>query len=386
MARGSAIVVGAGVMGMATGCALAGHGVEVTVLERYTLGHDWASSHGLTRAIRHAYGARAIYTRMVTRSLELWNELARETGRCLYTETGVLSLGAADDDETLPGYEVMRAEGLPVVRLAAREARVRFPQFVVTDEDTIVYTPRGGMLSASECLLALRDRLRARGACVREGIQVTHVALTGVRGDQGRVALSDGSVLTADRVIVTAGPWVHDVLPDLRLPVRATRQQVSYFAVMSAEQFSVGVFPVFLAGIGEGGFYGFPLQGPGWLKVASHITGPLSPPNEPYPPNEQEIDAVRAFMRRRLPAAAEAPLALVDRCRYDMTPDEDFILDYHPDGRGIVIGSGFSGHGFKFGVLIGELLAALALGEEPAFPLEQFRLGRFQRTSEEVGG
>ncbi|HLY30488.1 MAG TPA: N-methyl-L-tryptophan oxidase [Ktedonobacterales bacterium] len=377
MANTTAVVVGGGVMGMATACALAGRGVDVTVLERFTLGHEWASSHGLTRAIRHAYGSKAIYTQMVTRSLALWADLARETGRQLYTETGVLTLGRADDGETLPGYEVMRAEGIHVERWAASEARAHFPQFAFADDDVIVYTPQGGMMHASECLLALADRLRARGGVLREGVQVTRAEPIGPQGEQGRVTLADGSTLTADRVIVTAGPWVHDALPDLRLPVRATRQQVAYFSGLPAEQFGVGVFPVFLAGLSYEGYYGFPLQGPGWFKAASHIIGQTSDPNDPYPPDEAEVANVRAFLRRVIPAAAEAPLALVDRCRYDMTPDEDFILDNHPGGPGVVIGSGFSGHGFKFGVLIGELLAALALGEVPAFPLDRFRLERF---------
>ncbi len=108
------MIVGGGVMGLATGCALAAQpDIEVTVLERFQVGHDWASSHGLTRAIRHEYGDAAIYTEMVAQSLPLWDALARETGRTLYTETGVLTLGHADDGHTLPGLDVMRARGLP---------------------------------------------------------------------------------------------------------------------------------------------------------------------------------------------------------------------------------------------------------------------------------
>lgn len=372
--RRTAIVVGGGVMGLATACALAGRGVGVTLLERYTIAHEWASSHGLTRAIRHAYGPRAIYTQMVSRSLALWDDLARETGRRLYAETGVLTLGQRDDGETLPGYDVMRAAGLPVERLTQEECQARFPQFAVDDYDAITYLAQGGMLYASECLLALADRLRARGGLLRQGAHVTQVAPEGPGGARGRITLADGATLTADRVVVTAGPWVHDVLPDLRLPVRATRQQVAYFRGLPSQRFGVGAFPVFLAGMQ---YYGFPLQGPGWFKTASHIVGPASDPNVPYPPDEAEVAAVRSFFRRVIPEATEAPLALVDRCRYDMTPDEDFILDAHPAGPGVVIGSGFSGHGLKFGVLIGELLAALALDQPPAVPLDRFRLGRF---------
>jgi monomeric sarcosine oxidase len=376
MARLRIIVVGGGVMGMATGCALAGRGADVTVLERFAVGHEWASSHGLTRAIRHEYGPAEIYTRMVARSLALWNDLAHETGRHLYTETGVLALGQEDDGETLAGYEVMRAQGLPVERLTTSECQQRFPPFVAGEYSAITYNPTGGMLHASECLIALSERFKQRGGELRESSHVLSVAAE----DAGvAVTMEDGNTLSADRVVVTAGPWVRTVLPDLSLPVRATRQQVCYLTGLPPEQFAVGTFPVFLAGMN---YYGFPLQGVGWFKVGAHITGPSVDPNVPYAPDMHEVEDVRQFLRRVIPAAAGADLALVDRCMYDMSPDEDFILDRHPASANIIVGSGFSGHGFKFGILIGELLAALALDEKPEFSLERFRLSRF----EEQGG
>jgi monomeric sarcosine oxidase len=358
-------------MGLATGGALAARGVDVTVLERHHIAHDWASSHGLTRAIRHEYGPAAIYTDMVARSLVLWDVLARETSRHLYTETGILQLGQVEDGHTLPGLEVMRAAGLPVEGLDAQECERRFPQFRAGEYDAITYNPRGGMLHVDECMQSLAERLRAHGGTLREGARVTHVEA----GDTaGHVVLEGGQSIEADRVIVTAGPWVHDVLPELRLPVRPSRQQVCYFSGVDPERLAVGRFPVFLAGMHE---YGFPLQGPGWFKVGLHTFGATADPNVGYPPDEDEVARVRAFLRRVIPDTAGGELALVDRCMYDLTSDEDFILDRHPGGRAVVIGSGFSGHGFKFGVLIGELLAALALDEEPAFPMERFRLCRF---------
>ncbi len=373
MAKLSVLVVGGGVMGMATGCALAAHGADVTVLERFTLAHEWASSHGLSRAIRHEYGPLEIYTRMVARSLILWDELAHETGRHLYTETGVLTLGQPDDGHTVPGYDVMRSVGLPVERLSPQECHQRFPQFRPDGFGAITYNPIGGMLYATECLLALADRLRARGGVLREGVHVTRVKPA---AEGARVILADGSVLTADRVVVTAGPWVHDVLPDLSLPVRATRQQISYFEGLSPDEFAIGKFPVFLAGMH---YYGFPLHGHGWFKAASHQLGATVDPNKPYTPDEDELEAVRAFLRDVIPSAANARLATFDHCMYDLTPDEDFILDKHPGTGNIVIGSGFSGHGFKFGILVGELLAALAVGEPTQFSLDRFRLDRFPR-------
>jgi monomeric sarcosine oxidase len=371
MAQVRVIVVGGGVMGMAAGCALAGRGADVTVLERFSIAHDWASSHGLTRAIRHEYGPAAIYTDMVARSLVLWDELARETGRQLYTQTGVLSLGQPDDGHTLPGWEVMHAAGLPVERLTAYECARRFPQFRADGYEAITYNPTGGMLAASECVRALADRLAACGGTLREGVRVRRVEPA---GNGGVVTLEDGTAIEADRVVVTAGPWVHDVLPDLPLPVTPTRQQVCYLEGLPGDLFGVGTFPVFLAGME---YYGFPLQGPGWLKVGSHVFGARVGPNDPYPLDMEEVEAVRGFLRRVIPQAAEARLALVDRCMYDVTPDEDFIIDTHPAGAGVVIGTGFSGHGFKFGVLIGEALAALALGEQLELPMARFGLARF---------
>lgn len=373
MARLSAMVVGGGVMGLAAGCALAGHGADVTLYERFTIAHDRASSHGLTRAIRHEYGPAALYTAMVTWSLALWDALARETGRRLYTETGVLTLGQPDDGHTLPGHDVMRAARLPVERLSAEECAARFPQFNATDYEAITYNPKGGMLHVAECMQSLAERLCARGGTLAEGARVRRVE---AHGGHASVVMEDGEIRHADRVIVTAGPWVRDVLPELDLPVTPTRQQVCYLAGLDPDLFAVGRFPIFLAQMSS---YGFPLQGSGWLKIGSHDVNPAVDPNEPYPPNLDEVAALRDFLRRVIPAAADGELALVDRCMYDMSPDEDFILDRYPGAEAVVIGSGFSGHGFKFGPLIGELLAALALDEEPPFPLERFQLARFNR-------
>jgi monomeric sarcosine oxidase len=358
-------------MGLSTGCALAGAGARVTVLERYSVGHEWASSHGLSRAIRHEYGHRSLYTEMVASSLLLWDELAREVGRRLYTETGILSLGDAGDGETLAGYEVMRSAGLPVELLSRQDCSRRFPQFQTEEFDAITYNPRGGYLAASECLRALAERLRRRGGELRESVRVRSVV---GRGDGGRVLLDTGDPLDADVVVVTAGPWVRDVLPEVSLPVRATRQQMCFLQGLPEASFGLGVFPVFLARMD---YYGFPTHGENGFKVGEHVFGETVDPNVPYSENHEQVERVRSFLRRVIPAAADAPLASVDRCMYDATPDEDFILDRLPGAPGIILGSGFSGHGFKFGPLIGELLAALALDQTPAFPLDRFRLSRF---------
>ncbi|HEV2235208.1 MAG TPA: N-methyl-L-tryptophan oxidase [Ktedonobacterales bacterium] len=371
MSERTVLVVGGGVMGLATGCALAERGARVTVLERFTVAHASGSSHGLTRAIRHEYGREAIYTDMVARSLPLWRALQAESGRALYTETGILTLGQEDDGHTLTGLATMQAAELPVERLTPEACARRFPQFMTAEFGAITYNPVGGMLHASECLYALRDRLGALGGTLREGAAVARVEAT----DAGaRATLADGDTLAADRVVVTAGPWVHDVLPELALPIRPTHQQVQYLGGLPAARFGVNSFPVFLAGMD---FYGFPLTGDGWFKVATHTFGRTQEPNAAQEVIAAEVERVRDWVRRVIPEAGAAPVVATDTCMYDLAPDEDFILDRHPASPRIIIGSGFSGHGFKFGPLIGELLAALALDAEPAVPLERFALARF---------
>jgi N-methyl-L-tryptophan oxidase len=284
MSQQSVIVVGGGVMGLSAGCALAARGLDVMVLERHTVAHDWASSHGLSRAIRHEYGGAAIYTAMVARSLALWDELADETGRHLYTETGILQLGQTDDGHTLPGLEVMRAAGLPVERLDAEECERRFPQFHVGGYGAITYNPRGGMLHVDECMQALTERLRARGGSLREGTRVVRVGVSSET--RPCVFLDVGEALSADCVVIAAGPWVHDVLPDLRLPVRPTRQQVCYLSEVDPDQFAWGRFPTFLADMRE---YGFPLDGPGLFKIGLHTFGETADPNAGYLPDYGEV-------------------------------------------------------------------------------------------------
>jgi monomeric sarcosine oxidase len=372
MAERTVLVVGGGVMGLGAGCALAERGARVTVLERFAVAHAAGSSHGLTRAIRHEYGREAIYTDMVARSLPLWRALEANCGRTLYTETGILTLGQEDDGHTLPGLSTMLAAGLPAVRLSNAECAQRFPQFMSDEYDAITYNPVGGMLHASECLVALADRLRSLGGELREGAAVARVEAI---GSGARVTLASGDVLAADRVIVAAGPWVHDVLPDLHLPIRPTHQQVMYLGGLPPPLFGVGAFPIFLARMD---FYGFPLAGDEWFKVATHAFGATQDPNAPQEVIAEEVERVRAWVRRTIPEAGEAPLVATDTCMYDLAPDEDFILDMHPAYPQIIIASGFSGHGFKFGPLVGQMLAALALDTEPPVPLDRFRLARFR--------
>lgn len=179
----------------------------------------------------------------------------------------------------------------------------------------------------------------------------------------------------ADRVVLATGSWVHQLLADLHLPVRITRQYLLYFAGLPTSFFGVGTFAAFISE----DLYGFPIhQGSnGWLKAASHSFGVSVDPNEITPPDQRVISRIQRQLCELLPELTNAELTHIESCMYDVTPDEDFILDCSPFDRRIIFASGLSGHGFKFGLLLGDLLSSLVCDTQPPVPIDRFRLSRF---------
>ncbi len=377
-------IIGAGIVGLATAYALLKQGKRsVTVLEQVAVDHAGGTSHGFSRLLRLEYGADALYSRMVQLSLELWKQLEAVSGRALYTPTGVLVVGSREDDFTCTSYEVMQELGLPVAYLTEKECNRRFPQFAVLTHNAITYNAEGGILHASSCLQTLRDLVLAMGGEIVEASRVTRILYSDVRRPL-QLALASGQVIATDRVLVAAGPWLHRLLPEVELPVRITRQYLLYFAGLSVASYAAGVFPAFLTG----NLYGFPIHRGcnGWVKAASHDFGYTVLPDDVTPPDGAVIERIRCQLAAVLPALRHAPLARIDSCVYDVSPDEHFILDRLPADPRIVLATGLSGHGFKFGLLLGELLSSLLCDTQPVVSLERFGLARFARKDLFING
>lgn len=371
------VIVGAGIIGLSTAYALLANGQRrVTLLEQATIDHQRSASSGFSRLLRFEYGADAFYTGMVRLSLTRWRKLERVANRTLYSPTGVLLLGAKNDAFLHSSYRVARSMGLPTAYLSAQQCNLHFPQFATSAYDTFTYNAEGGILHASTCLQTLRDLILERGGTIYEGCRVTQLANDSQRRPL-RLWLSSGDELTADRVVIAAGPWIHRLLPDAHLPVRMTRQYLLYFAGLPNSLFEAGTCPAFLAN----NLYGFPIHRGcnGWLKAASHDFGVPVLPDEIRPPNADIIVRIRQQLHTLLPALRSAQLAHIDSCMYDVSPDEDFILDRLPHDPRIIIATGLSGHGFKFGLLLGEILSSLVCDRDPLVPMERFRLERFSR-------
>ncbi len=369
------IIVGAGIIGLSTAYALLSQGMRhVTVLEQEAVDHQRCSSHGFSRLLRFEYGVDFFYPRMVDLSLQRWKTLQSKAGRTLYTPTGLLMLGTADDQSTQPGHLILREMGMPTEQISEAQCRERFPQFATHGYDIFTYNSQAGVLHASTCLHTLKDLVIDLGGEIYESCRVSHLRSEGEH-QPVHLELGSGDELTAERVVLATGGWVHNLLPHLQLPVRLTRQYLLYFAGLPPSIYSAGACPAFIVD----DLYGFPIhQGcNGWVKASSHSFGKTVNPDEVSPPDEQVIAQVKRKLCKLLPDLRHAELACVNSCMYDVTPDEDFILDSTPGDPRIIFATGMSGHAFKFGILLGELLASMVRDTEPVVPLERFRLGRF---------
>lgn len=373
------VIVGAGIVGLSTAYTLLKQGMErVTVLEQATVDHNQAASHGLSRLLRFEYGEDKLYSEMVRLSLKRWQDLERISERTLYTQTGLLVLGNEDDSFTKSSYYTLRELGHSPERLTRRSCTQRFPQFNTQAYDMLTYNIDAGMLHASSCLRTLKEHILDLGGEIHEQQQVTHITHDSQLRPI-RLHMASGDELAADRVVLATGSWVHRLLGELHLPVRLTRQYLLYFAHLPVSLFGAFAFPAFIAD----DFYGFPIHntcagtGPSWLKAASHAFGMPTEPGETPEVEEHVVKQITRALYNLLPALQDAELAHIDSCVYDVSLDEDFILDYLPDDPRIVFATGMTGHGFKFGLLLGEILTNLLCATAPVVPLERFQLARF---------
>jgi monomeric sarcosine oxidase len=368
------VIIGAGIVGLSTAYALLSEGIaRVLVLEQAVVNHHKSTSSSISRLLRFEYGADAFYSRMVKLSLERWRELERRTQRSLYTPTGLLSLGKKGD-ELLSELEITRGLGLESEQLSPQSCEERFPQFDTRNYETLAYNTEGGILYASACLNALKRAILDLGGEIAESSRVTQI----LHDNPYRplcLRLSSGDEIRADQLVVATGPWVNTLLGSLHIPVEITRQYILYFSGLSATRFSTGVFPAF----SERYLYGFPIHkgSNGWLKATSHQFGRAVNPDESTNIDGEVIEQIIDELHTLIPALRQAELAHVEACMYDVSPDQDFILDYLPGDSRIVFATGLSGHGFKFGPLLGHLLSSMLQATPPEIPLARFRLARF---------
>ena len=354
------VVLGAGAMGSAAAYHLAKRGEPVTLVEQFSVGHDRGSSHGAARITRHSY-ADLRYARLMPDAFLAWKSLEADSGRSLFLRTGGVTFSPPLVDYVERVATNLNTLGIPNRRMTGAELNRINPAFAVPDGTDVVFEPDAGVLAAARIVQTQVELAREFGGertTVLEGVRVERIDL----GASNPTLVTASGTITAERLVVAAGPWTSRLVPDWPVPTRPTRQQVLYLRPENPTPFLPGRFPVFISkGAREpDAFYGMPEYDGLGVKVARH-SGPDTDPDAPDPVvGEAYREVVREFLRGCLPALADAPVDLTEVCLYNVAPDDQFQMGFAPGRADVVVASPCSGHGFKFSCLIGRVLADLA--------------------------
>ena len=369
-------------MGSAAADHLAARGSRVLGLERFTPAHARGSSHGGSRIYRQSYFEGAEYVPLLLRSHELFERLERETGREIMLRCGGLMLGRADSAAVSGSRHSAQVWDLPHELLDATEIRRRFPAFAPGPDVVGLYEERAGLVRPEETVRAQLELAAAAGAELRfEEPATGWRALPGggveVHTAQGRYA--------ADHLVVCPGAWAPGLLADLGLPLRVERQVMFWFQPSGGiEPYLPERHPIYIWEDPEGAqIYGFPaIDGPrGGVKGAFFRSGDeCTPDTIDRTVHPREIEEFAAYIDKRLPGLP-GRLLRAATCMYTTTPDEHFVIARHPRHPAVSVACGFSGHGFKFAPVVGEILADLALTGETAHPIGMFRPERLTGTA-----
>jgi sarcosine oxidase len=370
------IVLGLGGMGSAAAYHLARRGQRVLGFDRHPPAHDQGASHGRSRIIREAYWEHPSYVPLVRRAYDLWDELSAAVGRRLLRTTGGIMIGAPATDLVRGSLESARVHRLPHEVLDAAAVRRRFPVFEPSDDMVGVYEPRAGVLRPEECVQAHLDLAAAVGAELhhQEPVLRWEASPAGVAVETARGRHAAGGL------VIASGPWAPTVLADLGLPLAIERQVIGWFQPVALDAaFDPSRCPVYIWQVGDRLYYGFPRLDADGVKVAEHAVGdPTTADTITRTIAPEEIDELRRDFLARYMTAANGPVLATSTCMYSLTPDIHFIIDRHPAHANVVIAAGFSGHGFKFQPVIGEILADLATEGRTRHDIGLFAVGRFR--------
>lgn len=372
------IVVGVGGMGGAALFECARRGWRVLGLERHAMGHDRGSSHGQTRIIRKAYYEHPAYVPLLHRAYERWYDLEQRIGKHLLTECGVLSVGLPTS-ELLQGVETSaNTHALPIEKFDADELRLRYPMFRFGPEYAGILERSGGFLAVDDCVRGYVDAARQLGATVHESETVFGWQAT----SREVIVRTDRGTYHAARLILTAGSWLGELLSDWGVPLTVMRQVPMWFGVEFPEQFRRDRMPCWIADTPAGMFYGFPMLDPLGVKIAEHygaveVGHPSEIDRQVHAADEERL---WHFLTPHLPGVV-GPRHRATVCTYTLTPDRHFLIDRHPEYDNVCIAGGFSGHGYKFASVVGEILADLVEHGRTSWPIDMFRWGRWTASS-----
>ncbi len=374
--RFDVIVVGVGAMGAATCWELARRGIRVLGLEQFDIPHSRGSSHGYSRMTRMSYFEHPDYVPLLRRANALWRELEQASGEKLLHLVGGLYLGPVDGPLVAGSLRSAREHGLAHELLNRTALARRFPQFQVPDDWSAMLEPEAGFLLPELAISTFVTGALRRGAEIHahEEALSWHADAAGVR------VVTPRQTYHAEKIVFSGGAWSQHLMSDLEVELNVTRQILGWVWPRAWESFQLGTLPGWMIDRLDGSvYYGFPMitHSPG-MKVALHA------PLQPADPNRVERGLLpgdeatfRPGLQRFMPGA-DGPLLALRTCLYTNSPDGHFIIDHHPRHERVILAAGFSGHGFKFASVIGEVLADLAQLGTTQHPIGFLGLSRFR--------
>jgi sarcosine oxidase len=366
------IILGLGAMGSAAAHHLTQRGKRVLGIDQFTPPHNRGSSHGGSRMIRQAYWESPDYIPLVLRAYELWRRLEKDTGTPLLHITGGMNIGSTDGELVRRSIAAAGQHSIPLEVLERREISRRFPVVVPQPDDVAVYETLAGYLLPEECIRAHLTLASTAGA---ELAFDERVLSWSAEGDHVEIRTGKRSY-RASHLVITVGPWANQSLNNL-FPLRVTRQVMAWIQPLTGvTPFLPESFPVFLSEDIHGGEpgYGFPaIDGPaGGIKVAIHGSDIVCTPDTiDRSIHESDLQRIVDNLKVRFPAL-DGELVRAETCMYTVSPDDHFVIGTHPQFKSCTIACGFSGHGFKFASVIGEILADLSTSGSTSHPIALF--------------
>lgn len=377
-----AIVVGVGSMGSAACWQLAERGKKVLGLEKYALGHDLGSHGGQSRIIRMAYFEHEDYVPLLKKAYDLWHDLETVSRQQVYYRTGLLYLGKTNSTLLQGVQRSAELHDVPVYQVEDEEFAEKYPMFKLPPGYQAILEPYAGLLTPERAINHMALEAIEDGAEIHAGESMLEWRR---EGNRIAVITTDSTYLT-DKLIITSGAWTPKLLPQLGVKLKVTRQILAWLWPKEDEPFELYKFPCWMMDHADFGvMYGFPMLaqaqfgGHAGLKIAQHVHGKKTDADKvKREVSKEDKQPIQEFVSQCLPEA-QGPATAWKTCLYTNSPDEHFIIDFLPETDGkVLFATGFSGHGFKFAPVIGEILADLAITGSTPFPIDFLRLNRFK--------
>ena len=369
------IVIGLGGMGSASLFELQKLGLHVLGLEQFSIPHEKGSSHGLSRIIRLAYFEHPSYIPLLKKSYIRWEELEDQSNEELFIKTGSIDASLPNDSIFKGSLKSCIDYQLDHEVLEGPLLKKMFPGYELPKNFKAVYQPDGGILIPEKCITTFSNIARRKGAIIKEGEKV--LALE--KDPYGVKVITDQSSYISKQAVLTTGAWTSELLPEFKSLLTPVRQVMGWFQPKSEENFLKEVFPVFNLGIEEGHFYGFPSLDKTGIKIGKwqHRHEVASPDNLRTEIDQKDEEVLRDCLFKCFPKA-NGKLLNAKACMFTNTPDENFLIHQDPK-LPLLSASGFSGHGFKFCSVIGEIVGQLVTNGKTDHNIDLFSVDRFRR-------